>query len=259
MTTRSMKTGSSELWLSARRIAMALAIVVFGSSVLSVYAQGKFSKTYPARKNIRVHLTNWSGPISVEGWQRNEIKITAIMEAPEARFTPQLSTDGLEIDVVRENQGRGDVGNVSFKIYVPFDTTVDIETRFGDLNVRNVNGGMVRAHITSEGDIELTNIRSPLVMAENVAGDIFFDGDLLGGGVYTFMSTVGNISIRIPADSAFSLVATAPMSRNITLGSFSTAGLRVVNDGRKVIGNVGDGRAALSVTNQRGNISFFRR
>lgn len=235
-----------------------LALIVL-STAAGISAQQKFSKTYPARKNIRIHLNNWSGPIAVEGWDKDQIKITAEIEAPAARFTPQMTGDSLEIDVVRENQGRGDIGSVNFKIYVPVNSVVDIETRYGNLSVNNVQGSMVRAHISSEGDISLTQIRSTKVMARNMTGDIFFDGELLSDGIYTMSSTMGNISIRIPENSAFRLVAAAPMTQSITLGPFANSGLNFIGGRRKVVGNVGDARASMSITNQRGSISFIRR
>ncbi len=237
---------------------LTLAALCFLLSASNVFAQKTFSKTYPARKNIRIHLSNQSGPITVEGWDKDQIKISAEIESSSTRFTPQISSEELLIDVVRDNQGRSDVGSINFKIWVPVNSKVDIETLMGDLSVNNVQGSLVRAHITSEGNISLTRIRSPLVMAGNVSGDILFDGELLSGGIYTLKSTAGSINIRIPENSQFSLVAAAP-TREITLGSFSQSGLSFIGDRRKVIGKVGDASASLSVTNQRGSISFIRR
>ena len=59
----------------------------------------------------------------------------------------------VSIDVMGDNRGRGDVGDVNFKIQLPQDSSVDIETRRGDINISNIRGGLVRAHISSEGDI----------------------------------------------------------------------------------------------------------
>ena len=69
----------------------------------------------------------------------------------------------------------------------------------------------------------------------------------------------GNINIRIPFNSSFKLVATAPSTRDISLGSFTNTSLNYVGDGRRVIGRFGEGSATLSVTNQRGSIAFIRR
>ncbi|MBA2735864.1 MAG: hypothetical protein H0U50_03645, partial [Pyrinomonadaceae bacterium] len=76
---------------------------------------------------------------------------------------------------------------------------------------------------------------------------------------YLFTSMRGVINLRIPFESSFKLVATAPSTRGINLGSFSNGKMNFVGDGRRVIGKVGDGSASFTVTNQRGIISFITR
>jgi DUF4097 and DUF4098 domain-containing protein YvlB len=163
------------------------------------------------------------------------------------------------INVVRDNQGKYELGSVNFLIRVPFSTMVDIETRIGNLSVSNINSGLVRAHISSEGDITLSNIYSTAVSAENVTGNIFFDGELAAGGNYRFSSMKGDINLRIPFGSSFRFVATAPSTRNISLGAFSNGANSLQGDGRRIVGRFGDGSATLTVTNQRGSITFLRR
>ncbi len=234
-------------------------VFFFVSAPSDIFAQKKFSKTYPASKNVRLQLTNRTGTVTVEGWDREEVKILALMEAPAANMEPRSLSGTIDINLVKDNQGRGEVGNVNFTIKVPYDSSVDIETRMGNLNVSNVRGTLVRAHISSEGDIVLTNIYASAVSAENLIGDIFFDGDIQREGNYRFSSTRGNINLRIPFTSSFRMVATAPSTRSISLGSLANSGLRFVSEGRRVIGQIGDGSATLTVTNQRGSISFIRR
>ncbi|MBO0206274.1 hypothetical protein, partial [Vibrio alginolyticus] len=81
---------------------------------------------------------------------------------------------------------------VNFLIRVPFESFVDIETKIGNLSVTNIPGGLVRAHITTEGDITLTNIEADNVSAQNGIGDIFFDGVFQPNGNYRFASISGN-------------------------------------------------------------------
>lgn len=224
-----------------------------------VFAQKRFSKTYPAGQNVTLQLTNRSGTVTVEGWNKQEISISAYLEAPAANIEPQSLSGTIYINLVRDNQGRMDVGNVNFNIKVPFGSSVDIETKIGNLSVSNVRGARVRAHITSEGDITLTNIVSTNVSAQNGIGDIFFDGQIQNGGTYRFSSIRGNINLRIPFNSSFRLVATAPSTRSIDLGPFSGGDLRMVGDGRRIAGQNGAGDANISITNQRGTIAFIRR
>jgi hypothetical protein len=181
------------------------------------------------------------------------------MEAPAANIEPQSLSGKIYINLVKDNHGRNEVGYVNFTIKVPYSSGVNIETKMGNLNVSNVRGAYVRAHISTEGDVTLTNINASAVSAENGIGDIFFDGGIQREGSYSFKSTRGRINLRIPFDSSFRLVATAPSTRDISLGAFSGGNMNFVGNGRRVVGMIGDGSAALTVTNQRGSISFIRR
>ena len=221
-------------------------------------AQRRFTREYPTQSNIRVQLLNRSGKIEVVAWDKNSVRVTATMESSSAKMTPEVTGDSVTIDVRRDN--REDVGDINFLIRVPADSTVDISTMSGGIVIRNVHGQMVRAHVTSEGDIELTGIRAQTVMAENTVGNILFDAELLRGGTYVLNSTQGDIQLRISAEAGFRLMAVAPHTRNIELNGFTQMGeFEFINEKRKVVGKVGDGGASLSTTNGRGSIVFMPR
>ena len=238
----------------------ALALLSLWPAALEARAQQRYSRSFAPRRTVSLLLKNRSGLIEVEGWDRNEIRVTATMESPAARFTPSLTDDGLTIDVVGDNRGREDVGDVNFKIQVPYSSSVDVQTTRGDIKVRYVRGQLVRAHITSEGDIELTDIRALMVAAENVTGNILFDAELLRGGSYELKSMQGDISMRLLPGSGFTLTATAPRTRNINLGSFASMGnFNYQNDSRRVTGLVGDGSAKVVTINLLGSINLAPR
>ncbi len=232
-------------------------LIVVGFNAASVNAQQRMSKRYPAGKNVRIELRNISGTITVESWNRDEIKLSATIESPNAHLFPKQIDQGLIIDVMSDNRGRPDIGDVNFKLQVPVNCSVDLETRRGQISVSNIRGDYVRAHVSSEGDIELTGIVASQVIAQNTIGNIFFDGEFSRGGNYEFRSTKGDITIRIPGNSAFSLVAASP-TRKIELGQFWNSNFKT-HDGRKFVGDVGDGRSSVSVTNFTGSITFLRR
>ena len=252
---------STPLGFSGAHLFAMLAVfaVLYSCHAPAAQAQKNVSKRYPAGKNVRVELKNISGRITVESWNRDEVKISATMDSPTANLSPRVvGESGLVIDVMGDNRGRGDVGDVNFKIQVPLNSSVDIETKRGDINISNIRGTLVRAHISSEGDITLIGITATQVFAQNTIGNIFFDGEFSRGGTYQFQSTKGDISIRIPADSAFRLVATAP-TRKVELGQFWNNGFKTLGDGRRFVGDVGDGRSSVMVTNFQGSITFVRR
>jgi DUF4097 and DUF4098 domain-containing protein YvlB len=227
------------------------------SAVVTASGQQKISKRYPGGKNVRVELKNISGTIVVESWNKNEIRLSAIIESKNANVSPRQVNDCLMVDVMSDNRGRGDVGEINFKLQVPVNSSVDVETRRGNINISNIRSDLVRAHVSSEGDIELTNISATQVVAHNVIGNIFFDGEFSGGGTYEFKSNKGDITIRIPGNSAFRLVAASP-TRQIKLNDFWNNGFKT-QDGRKYVGDVGDGRSSVSVTNFSGQITFLRK
>lgn len=238
---------------------LSLAFAVSFAAVIEARAQQKFSKTYRTqRPTVRLELDNRSGTIEIEGWEKAEIRVSAEMESPAARFTPVVSEDGVSIDVVRDTRGKENVGDVNFKVHVPFDSEVRVKTKIGNVSVRNVRGSMVFA-FTSIGDIDLTGLRAFKVMASNITGNIFFDAELSRGGSYDLKSTSGDINVRITGGSGFTLTAMAPRTRNISLGPFRDMGTFDFSDNRQVHGRVGDGSAILMPTSLRGSIVFVSR
>lgn len=239
--------------------ALALALVVSSAAALEAHAQQKFSKTYRTqRPTVRLELANRSGTIEVEGWDKPEIKVSAELESPAARFTPVVSEDAVSIDVVGDTRGKENVGDVNFKVRVPFDSEVRIRTKIGNISVRSVRGSMVWV-FTSNGDIDLTGLHAFKVIASNITGNIFFDAELLRGGSYDLKSTSGDINVRITGGSGFTLTAMAPRTRNISLGPFARMGTFDFSDNRQVHGRVGDGSAILMPTSLRGSIVFVPR
>jgi len=221
-------------------------------------AQQRVSRNFRAGKNVRLEMKNLSGTITVETWQRDEIKITALMEAPAVHFNPRMTEAGLVIDIVGDNRGRADVGDVNFRVQVPARSSVDLETRRGQINVSNVQGDLVRAHVWTSGDIQLYGVNAARVFASNTTGDIFFDGEFASGGTYEFKSGQGTITLQLPVNCGFRLVASAP-AKKISMGKFWNDNMRTLGDGRRIIGDVGDGRASVTVTNYQGDIKFVRR
>lgn len=256
---RTRRAPSTRARLAVARLCIALAALsLLVAAAPLARAQRRVSREYPAPPNVRLHLHNRSGTVEVIAWDKNKVRVSATMESSSAKMTPEVDDDGVRIDVRREN--REDVGDINFKIQVPVDSTVDISTMRGNITIRNVRGQMVRAHVSSEGDIELTGIRAMTVMAENTVGNILFDAELLRGGTYVLNSTQGDIQLRITAEAGFRLMAVAPRTRNINLNSFAEKGqFEFINEKRRVVGKVGEGGASLSTTNGRGSIVFMPR
>src|SRR3979490_2845294 len=114
------------------------ALFVVLCSGASAFAQQRVSRHYPAGKNVRIELKNLAGTITVETWPRDEIRISATMEAPAVHFNPRQTDTGLVMYVRGDNRDRRDVGDVNFRIQVPARSSVDLETRSGQISVSNI-------------------------------------------------------------------------------------------------------------------------
>src|SRR5689334_25175864 len=149
--------------LMTRRSPVRASLIAVGAlltlvSLSAVNAQQQMSKRFPGGNNVRVELRNISGTIVVESWNKNEIRVSATIESKNAHVVPRQVNDCLMVDVMGDNRGRGDIGDINFKLQVPANSSVDVETRRGNISVANVRSGLVRAYVSSEGDITLTNI-----------------------------------------------------------------------------------------------------
>jgi len=240
--------------LLASLVSFFFALVVVFITSGDAFAQNKFRESYPARSNVRLVLKNRNGTIEVIGWNKNQIDVVATRESPAANFQPRLTDDRLEINVMRDTDGR-EVGDVNFTIHVPFNAAVDLETVRGGITVSGLQGAFVLAQVT-EGDIELTNIRSNDVNAESRMGNILFDGVLAAGGNYWFQCTQGDITVRLPGNSSFAFNGTA---RQIEMGPFAGMGQFATSERRRVIGKVKDGSASFGVRNMRGGVTLISR
>jgi len=243
-------------WVKSFSVFLFITLTI-GAANLAV-AQQKISRHYPAGKNVRLELKNIAGTITVETWARDEIRVTATMDNRKVNFNPRQTDNGIVIDIAADNRGKTDVGDMNFKIELPARSSVDLETRSGQITVSNIQGELVRAHIWTSGDITLSGVSAARVFATNTTGDIFFDGEFSSGGTYEFKSGKGNITLRLPANCGFRLVATAP-TKEIKMGPFWHDGMKKMSEGRRIIGDVGDGRASVTVTNYQGTINFLRR
>ncbi|MFN2492218.1 MAG: hypothetical protein ABR501_04955 [Pyrinomonadaceae bacterium] len=239
------------------KVVLFAVLLTVALSAGNVSAQQHVSKRYPAGKNVRIVLKNISGTITVESWNREEIKLSAMLESTKANIVPRQTNEAWIVDVMADNRGRSDIV-VNFKLQVPVNSSVDLETKTGQITVNNIRGELVRAHVSLEGDIVLSGIGALKVYAQNTTGNLFFDGEFSRGGTYQFLANKGDITIRIPADSDFTLTAASP-NKKIALGQFWNNGFKTLGGGRKFVGDVGDGRSSVAVTNFQGSITFLRR
>src|SRR5260221_1887071 len=82
-------------------------VFFFGLIAGEAAAQKRYSRNFDASKNVRLQLMNRTGTVIVEGWNRQQINISALLEAPTANIQPEEINGTIFVNLVRDNQGRG--------------------------------------------------------------------------------------------------------------------------------------------------------
>jgi hypothetical protein len=134
--------------------------------------EARIDTTFAFDKTGAVNLTALSGDIVVTGWSRGEIRIHAVGEEDNLRFSGTSSRVTLEVGGSR----RG--GDTRFEVTVPYGARINAQTRSGDVSVRGTRGP-VEIH-TQNGDIDVDEVMTRLdvtclsgdITARNIGGDV---------------------------------------------------------------------------------------
>ena len=127
-------------------------------------AQSRIDTTFAFNRNGSVDLTQISGDVVVNAWDRSEARVRAYAER--GRVRSSLSSSRLSLDV---ESIRGRVGDSRFEVWVPVGVRVIARSTSGDVAVKGTKGP-VEAHSTS-GDVEVTDATDRIIL-ESVSGDV---------------------------------------------------------------------------------------
>lgn len=163
--------------------------------------------TMDARDRVRVDAGP-NGGITVEGWDRNEIRILARVRAWSRRDDPlelvreiEVVTDGSIIyaDGPRSRyRGRSRSGwSVSFDLMVPRNSDLDLESLNGGISIVSVDGRM--DFETTNGGIHLEDLRGDVEGTTTNGGvKLILDGAEWQGSGVDVRTTNGGVVIEIP-------------------------------------------------------------
>jgi len=185
-------------WLAAILGTAFLIVFVAAPAWAEQKVEDKFEKTESLAKNGRVYLSNISGQIEIATWKEAQVKIEALKtsragslgKAKEnaAEVTIEVTKEG---DLVRietkypQRRGGfwgGDSINVSvdYKIWIPDQAAVDLNSMSGDVRVAPL-GGMAKVKCIS-GNVDIlgaagvdVDIKSGDLTLENIAGDAYLN------------------------------------------------------------------------------------
>ena len=164
-------------------------------------------KTYKVKKGGTLYLSSDEGPIDVETWFEDKVRIVVIKRA-DVRNESRAEEIFEEIEVTIKKSGkdvtvkartpwrrrrRGSV--LSFEISVPYKYNVDVETDGGSIRIADLEGNL---NVNTEGgSIKVGQIKNGDVKVETAGGSIKIVEIINGNGIANTAGgsiKVGNVS-----------------------------------------------------------------
>lgn len=239
------------------------------NKVIKLDETERFEQSYPLNANGRVSVSNINGSITVEAWDRNEVKLVAVKTADsretlaevELRIDARPDHFSVETDYSswknRDGQRWKDKRlRVEFNLMVP---------RAANLNeIESVNGSITLSNFTNytratavNGGVKATNLRGTAILS-TVNGTTQADFDAVQPNSKISLSTVnGSVNLLVPSDINATVKAdTVNGSINNDFGLPVRKGEYV---GRDLYGRIGSGEAQIKLDSVNGGLSIRRK
>jgi hypothetical protein len=229
----------------------------------------KFEQSYPLSKNGNVSVSNVNGSITMEAWDRDEVKLEATKIADsketladvEIKVTTTADSFSVEADYRgwRSNdRARGERRKleVEFRLWVPRTAILnEIETVNGSVAVSNFTN--VTKISAVNGNVTATNLRGAANLS-TVNGEVISDFDRVDGVSKINLSTVnGSVSLTLPSDVNATIKADS-LNGNIT-NDFGLPVRKGQYVGRDLYGRIGSGETQIKLNSVNGRLSILRK
>jgi DUF4097 and DUF4098 domain-containing protein YvlB len=243
---------------------------VLNSEIVLADEIEKFEQTYPLSKNGNVSVSNVNGSITVEAWDRDEVRLeaTKIADSKESLADVDIKVDAtadsfsVEADYKswkwndKRNENRSRKLEVEFRLSVPRTAVLnEIETVNGSVTVSNFTN--ITKVSAVNGNVVATNLRGAANLS-TVNGQVTADFDRVDGSSKINLSTVnGSVSLIVPSDVNATIKADS-LNGNIT-NDFGLPVRKGQYVGRDLYGRVGTGEAQIKLNSVNGRLAVGRK
>ncbi len=248
-----------------------LVLVAFSALLVGTLAvaetRNEPTRTFPLKAGGRLSLENINGDVTIEGWQRDEVSVSAVKrgdgdELDQIKIVIQATADRVHIETEYRESKQGFLnfqnssGSIDYAIKAPSGAILeDIELVNGNLTITGI-AGRVTLNIVN-GVITATGLAGDAEI-EAVNGELDVTFEKMSGAQSVDLGSVnGSILIRIPAS------ANADVKAETINGDISTEFGLSVEEGRWVGSSlearIGSGGAQIELENVNGNIEIKKR
>lgn len=230
----------------------------------------KLEQNYPLSANGRVSVSNVNGSITVEAWDKNEVRLeaTKVADSKETLQSVEIEIDSKPDSFSVETDyhwntggkdggwGRGRKLEVHFKLIVPRGAVLN--------EIETVNGSVVVSNFTNQtkvsavnGNVTANNLRGAASLS-TVNGTVAADFDRLEPTSKISLETVnGTVNLMLPSDSNATVKAD---SVNGEIGNdFGLPVRKGKYVGRDMYGKLGSGETQVKLESVNGKLWVGRK
>jgi hypothetical protein len=230
----------------------------------------KFEQSYPLNPNGRVNVSNINGSITVEGWDRNEVRLE-VTKIADSRETMAL----VEVDIsaqpdhfkVETEYQNGSYGNaygwnknrrleVQYRLKVPKGAVLnEIGSVNGPISLSNFTN-IIKASAVN-GSVVATNLRGTIKLS-TVNGEVKAGFDTLNPGTTLSFDTVnGKVNVEVPSDVNATIKADS-LNGSIA-NEFGLPVRKGKHIGRDLHGRIGTGEVQIKMSTVNGGLFIGRK
>ena len=238
------------------------------TKIISPDETERFEQTYPLSATGRISVSNVNGSITIDTWERSEVKLEAVKNATdkedlnEVEIKINAQKDSLTIETNYEKQqntwSRKNYKylSVEYRLTVPKNAVLDeIETVNGSVNIADSNN-LTKAS-TVNGNVTANNLRGTANLS-TVNGTVEANFEQLQSTSRITLDTVnGTVNLTIPSDA------------NATVKADTVNG-KIVNDfglpirkgqyvGKDLYGKIGSGEVQIRLNSVNGGLNIKRK
>lgn len=282
----------------ASKLRLRFATVVFLVPVTCLQAADRIEKVFPVSRNASLMLTNYTGTISVKGWQNSEVKLVYTKYSQNVEIDTESTPSKVKVTThVLDKLATADKARVDYQVYVPEEANLEILNNMGTVDVENIKGavkvdvieavvkitgvqGGVQATslgskliisesagtiqtTTVSGDIVFSKLESSSVTANSTLGNISYEGDFARLGNYRFSTNEGIILIQCPDQASVEWNARTVKGKirsNLPIRSKNHASSSTGIAGKQsLLGTLNQGDANVTLSTFSGEININRR
>jgi len=161
--------------LTPARVLRALASTTVALAIAATAGwSDDIDETRPFEAGGRVIVDNLAGTVRVEGWDRDEIRVTGELGRRVERVDFEVDGDRARIEVVIPRRARN-VGGTDLEIWIPRESELRVKTVSASIDVIDVDGELDLETVSGDVDVRA---RTSLLRAQSVSGDVEVDGEI---------------------------------------------------------------------------------